>query len=109
MEARRVELPEFEKFTVSFEKVNEAQKIEESKVEHVGARQTKRASHLTLTIPDNWQETLPWPEIPSPSIESFKETEPVTRPPLHKDRKRLIVFIGLMLAWLFVCDSTQGH
>lgn len=76
---------------------------EELRIENTRDRQPERGSQLTLVIPENWQEKLPWPEIPSPSMESFKEREPVERPPLHKDRRRVIVFIGLMLAWLFVC------
>jgi hypothetical protein len=94
MRRDRLELPAFEKFAVSFDELlQEGVRVE---VQRGDPKRTNR----------HFDAGSSWPEVPSPSVRSsFKEIEEPPRPPLYKDRRRVVVFIGLMFAWLFVSPA----
>ncbi|KAK6081437.1 major facilitator superfamily transporter [Seiridium cupressi] len=97
MSDQRLELPDFDKFAVSFDEL--LQKGARVEVKRCDPKRTKSP---VIIDPAKFRELYPWPEIPSPSVHSsVKDIEKPPRPSLYRDKRRLIVFIGLMLAWLF--------
>lgn len=101
MNSPRLELPDFEKFAVSFDEL-----LQKGVAVRIQKGDPKRSNPHLILDPAAFRQRFPWTDIPSPSSaqESSKDLEAaVPRPPLYKDRRRLVVFIGLMLAWLFVC------
>ncbi|KAH8204556.1 hypothetical protein TruAng_001330 [Truncatella angustata] len=62
----------------------------------------RAVGHLSVINPNRFMDLPSWPEAPSPStLRPSKEVDLSPSLPLYKDRKRLVVFIGLMIAWLF--------
>ncbi|KAI0163343.1 major facilitator superfamily domain-containing protein [Pestalotiopsis sp. NC0098] len=100
MNSPRLELPDFEKFAVSFDEL-----LQKGVAVRVQRGDPKRSNPHLILDPAAFRQRFPWTDIPSPSSsaqESSKDLEAaVPRPPLYKDRRRLVVFVGLMLAWLF--------
>ncbi|KAK9772330.1 putative Major facilitator superfamily (MFS) profile domain-containing protein [Seiridium cardinale] len=97
MSNQKLELPDFDKFAVSFDEL-----LQKGARVEVKRGDPKRKKSPLIIDPAKFRELYPWPEIPSPSVHSsVKDIEKSPRPPLYKDKRRLIVFIGLMLAWLF--------
>lgn len=105
MNGHRLELPAFDQFAVSFDQL-----LQNGAGIQVEKGDPKRRNHHIIIDPEKFRQQTSWLDIPSPSIQSsFKEIEEPARPPLYKDRRRLITFIGLMLAWLFVSLRLHEH
>jgi hypothetical protein len=116
MNSPRVELPDFDKFAVSFDELLQkgiTVKVQKGNGNGKGGKgggvTAKRSQPHLILDPATFRERYPWTDIPSPAtsihgeeVSSTKELEVVPRPPLYKDKKRVVVFVGLMLAWLFV-------
>lgn len=98
MNTQKLELPNFPKFMVSFEEL-----IQDGVKVDIEKGNLKRNGAEIVVDPARFKQQSPWPKASSPSLQaSFKETDEQARPLLYKDRRRVVVFIGLMLAWLFV-------
>ncbi|KAI1869502.1 hypothetical protein JX265_006592 [Neoarthrinium moseri] len=100
MDRSKLRLPNFDQFTVSFKDHGDDLQQQGNESLHPSPLNPLALNPPTPKEQRAYQEQLPWPEMPSPSMQSsFKNVD--LRPPLCKDHRRMVVFIGLMIAWLF--------